>query len=411
MRGLSSVKMISYFSLVFIILETLLSFGPGIKYSGIIFLWAIIVNIGVLNINKKKLKYIACSVLLVAPILFLRQFNEFAFVILIIATSLLFIYKNMHRLKYGDFLDEFNNGLLILVVILIISVLSFNFTKVAMAIAPFIIIYFVSSIILLRSLRILEYTKDNKYVHKLNLKYSALVITISFILSIETIRNAFKIGIGLIYEGISALILLLATLLFMTVGTIMEKIISFIFSLLKHSKVKLNADSGEKALKFKKKDLNSDYLLNNPVFEKWLHIILWVTIIILVFYITYRIFKKTNKKDKGLEFYEEEKETIIKTKTNDKSLLRRLTNIFKAKNNNEFIRFYYIKYLKLCLKNKINILESDTSLEINDKAKNSFSSDNINILRDIYIKSRYSGEEIDDKSLSRFLECFKKIKN
>jgi hypothetical protein len=179
-----------------------------------------------------------------------------------------------------------------------------------------------------------------------------------------------------------------------------------------HAKVKVTKNTNSSGSpNWGNKKVNSDYLLNNPNFIKCLQILLWIIFIILLFYIIIKILKKTIDVDRKLEAYEEEKEAIIKIKTNENNLIRRLTKMLKPKENNELVRFYYTKYLKLCLKNKINILYSDTSKEINGKAKDSFNNENINILRNIYIKARYGGEEIDDKLLKKFLDYFKKIKN
>lgn len=63
----------------------------------------------------------------------------------------------------------------------------------------------------------------------------------------------------------------------------------------------------------------------------------------------------------------------------------------------------------MCQAKKIDIKNSDTTLQINDKAKEYFDSNIIENIREIYIKVRYGGWSPDNTVKKEFYQLFKSL--
>lgn len=74
------------------------------------------------------------------------------------------------------------------------------------------------------------------------------------------------------------------------------------------------------------------------------------------------------------------------------------------------VRILYQKFLKLCVKNGIEITPMESSLEIQEKASSVWETQEINPLRRIYIKARYSGKTVSEAEVERAKEEYKRIK-
>lgn len=74
------------------------------------------------------------------------------------------------------------------------------------------------------------------------------------------------------------------------------------------------------------------------------------------------------------------------------------------------VRVLYQKFLKLCVKNGIEITPMENSLEIQEKASSVWETQEIGPLRRIYIKARYSGKDVSEAELERAKEEYKRIK-
>ena len=88
-------------------------------------------------------------------------------------------------------------------------------------------------------------------------------------------------------------------------------------------------------------------------------------------------------------------------------LLKKFSELMRSKSNNEIIRLYYLKILKLCLKKQIDIANADTSQDVNEKS--GFASSQMADIRETYIKIRYSSYQASKKDLKDFVDNFKII--
>lgn len=84
-------------------------------------------------------------------------------------------------------------------------------------------------------------------------------------------------------------------------------------------------------------------------------------------------------------------------------------NLFRPKDIREQIRYYYKKYLSKLDKKGIDIIVSDTSLDINIKAEKDMDKEVIDGLRDIYIEARYGICEVDKTKAEKMKKLYKKV--
>lgn len=99
--------------------------------------------------------------------------------------------------------------------------------------------------------------------------------------------------------------------------------------------------------------------------------------------------------------------------TIEKSSLERPERPFRRKRNSakqqEGIRFVYQKFLKLCRKQGIEITASDTSREIQKKAQHVWDEKTTEALRELYLKARYSEQQIQESEIEQAKREYRKL--
>lgn len=140
---------------------------------------------------------------------------------------------------------------------------------------------------------------------------------------------------------------------------------------------------------------------------KFASIVKTILIIILtaaLIYIVYKIIIKLGNRNYVGEGFTEEREYIKKEKKKDK-----VFNIEKyPKEFGEQIRYYYRHYLEKLRRSDIEILETDTSLEVNEKAKEVFDEE-IEGIREIYINTRYGGKYVDASTVEEMKNLYRNL--
>lgn len=408
MGGLLVMKIINFFSLVFTILNVIFLFDSGISNSGLIFIWVITVNTGVCFIKDERIKKATCVFLVLLPILLKHNMGEAAFILILSALSIIFINKRIIDYNYGNFLDSFKTSLGILTFLIFVILATFNFTRFGNIIAPYLAIYLISSVIILRTMRLSEHAKDDKTINKLNARYSIAIIIVSLVLSIEAVRKAVFMMLSIAYNGITNVIVFVFTILFLPLAHVLQVIIDYILNLLK--KVKFKGVKGSDYSPIPIKKYNSEDFLKHFLDSSAFHVILWILIGAIAAYIIFRIFRTRNSREEETEYFEEEREFIRRKKEGGHLGLKAVTGLIPPRDNREYVRFYYIKYLRLCIKNRILFGAGDTSYDINSKAVEKFNAKNTKNLRETYIKARYDCSAVDKEMREKIRDSFRKIK-
>lgn len=318
------------------------------------------------------------------PIIFYRD-SETIFFLISSTIILSWLFRNRKSfLDYYYFKDYFKTAnRLIFAAIFIHIIVYMTFRDITFYCSIFLIFYVVTSIILLRMLRVLYIDGDVK-INKFNVILMALLISLSIILSIPQIRGIiFKTLFYLYYYATLFIAYIFAFFIFSFI-----KIFTLIFGKVN---IKFNLDnlpninnsSNEFAKYVPNQKTLIDVILNSPIISIIIKVILFLIFIRIVISILKRIYISGNSEEEFVEHKESIKSTLIKR--NQKK--------YNLDDEIEYIRFKYFKFLKSLKKNKVEVLSSDTSLDINKKAIGL--RENLEEIRDVYINARYNDTGLD----------------
>ncbi len=324
-------------------------------------------------------------------------------ILIFIGSAIIFFIKKIYVSEYSNFLNESRNGISVLGVIFLITLLREDFSSKFDALAPFIIIYIVSCVIILRLLRQAKNSTENKTIQRLNYIYSFSILAIAIVFGFESFRSfLFKSIIGL-WHLIPNIVYKILYWIIYGVAYVLSIPFEFLLNLLKLRKLDLKGMGGVKGMKGVDKDFQSkiDYVFNSELFR----IVVWVLVISFIVYVIYKIFNKNAIIKHNEQEFEEEKEFISEDDFAAPSFLKKISELVKIRNNNESIRFYYQKLLRLCKKKEIEILCSDTSLDVNSKS--GFDINQMSYLRHLYIRVRYGKYIVSDEDYREFVKTFK----
>ncbi len=417
------LKIISNISLVFGIFGFLLSFIGNLHYTEIFYLWAVLSSFIIYRLSSKKIITFLLAVLPFLPSIIIRDTLDRVFVVTVGLYSLYLLSRIIKRLTYGSVVEEFEKVLPIVVTITVVSIaISLAFPDKAniynSIVLPYFVVYLVSAVILLRTLRYIEYSSsENKDMNKVNLIYSVGIIFISFLLSLPTIRLILWRGISIGFTYIlSGFLMGLAWFVF-AVFFIFDKIIDLLGRFFKPEKRELPEI---KLDELSSRILNMTRMGENkePIKEKVatsstnqiLVIILSIVVILIVVYIVYTLFRRYESRRKPKEEdYIETKEFITIKKEEGPGVLKRILDRLRPKDPIEKIRIYYRRYLLMCKEREIGLKESDTTLDIYSKSKDFFNKEVLPKIREIYIRVRYGLENPSNETVKEFISLYKRI--
>lgn len=391
-------KILNRFSLLFAIFNYLTFSGENILLNVFLFIWfVLLIFISYCTKNKDKKYYIIPLLVMCVPVFFIRNISDILLFIIIFAFAVLFILKDNYNLFFSSSKKEFKKGIFIISFIFIFSFICRDLPRFERVLLPYFLIFLVSTIILSRISRI---HNSSKQINIINIFYTVIFSFIIFTLCVKNVKNFIFLGIKNIFLGL---------------GKIIYSLIYLVLKLLPNNMMP-NLDDSEYEYKY---DPLGSLGNGNQTIPTNQHITIYIlgviALILLIFIITILIKHLfVNRKSGKLiqEEYTEYNEFILnKTLKNYKdNLLNKLKNTFSSKNNKEKIRYYYHNYMKECIKKDISLEKSDTSYEINLKSRKTFNDNIINNLRKIYVKIRYSNCNVDDATVTEFIEHYKKLK-
>lgn len=315
------------------------------------------------------------------------------------------------KVNYGMASERFKKGMVFIAAALAVSIIGHKLGAFEEAAIPYIIIYLVSSVILLRTLRNMEYNDGDKRQDMLNLKYTVLVLGLSFFLSVKMIREAAFRALSWVYNALMDIFLFLFSWVFYGIGYLLQLMISFL------KNIQSRSMAGKMLAKFFQPGRASDDLaeergqayfyeiLSN---SRVMHILVWAAAIILIVFITVRIFRRHSNFRLQEEEYTESREFIREEKAHTAS--KKATAGFNAGEYAAQIRHYYQRFLKMCVGKGIDIKNSDTTLEISKKSVPPFDPEAVTGMREIYVKVRYGGAAGDRSLSDSFRRLFKGLK-
>lgn len=402
MFELKLLEIINKLSFVFSFLSYFFYYRfTSIKYTIIYIVTVTMIALGVYL--KEKKRFYAFAVFLIIPVL--NLFLQDLFLILFIYSSVivyLYIDKGINYINFSFSTFKLKNIVYAIIVLFsLITKTSYMISKVSVL---FMIIFFISSIALFRSLKYLRNYTNIKEIRKQNLKYSIGIILISLLLSVKKFWKMVILGIKAAYLFVLNIIFNCLAFLLKPLGNLIENLINFLKNLISQRQNQLKIQSNSELYDSEKYTplVNEQLSIVLKIILKWLLIIF---LIFLTIYIIKKLSKRYQNKVVIKQGYIEEKEFIF-TKNNKKTKKRRF---FKPKNKKDLIRYYYSKFLSKCKKRKIFINKYNTTLEINLLAKEKFNILQLEKIREIYIKTRYGNIDPNEIELEKFKESYKKL--
>ncbi len=391
-------------SVVSFIYSLLTIFFPFASISEIfiIFIWSITVSIIFAYTYKRSKTYQVIALLLLAPLIFYNNMESIYFIVIAAFLIHTYITKSFMKGSYSEYVDKLKKTYIVYgvtcILILTINEGYYNFINISI---PFAIIYLMTTIILVRSIRHISTGMDMQKINQVNLRYIVMISVTSFIVTLDKLRNAIFLIIKGIYLFLIEIIMKILYYPITIMVTILNKVMEYI-----KGKMMENGNDVLEQLLGESTNESSRTLKKNAV--RWgntlVQKVIGILLIMTTIYIIYKLIIKVGERSyKGLE-YTEEREYIKEPRKKKKRFSREKY----PRELNEQIRYYYRRYLEKLDKKKIQILKSDTSLDINEKAEEIFE-DKIEGIRKIYIDSRYGNKDADKNIVEEMESLYKNL--
>jgi len=356
----------------------------------------------------KKLIFLPFLLLLFVPIFIYEKLF-----LLILGGLTLFLLYTQRDVTYGSVLEHFNKTyplalLLFLTTFAMRYISTSKFIILESVVSSSLLMYFISSIILLRTLRYLEHKPEDKNLMSLNIRYALAILVFSMLLSIPFVRDKLFWVASYVFSFIYFIFITLISVIFIIIGYVIGKIIYFIISFManrgligRSSREIMNMNPEiNKFLKFlwERRHITSD-LLDKIIIVSF-YIFVTVTLILIIYWVMKR-FYRTYKKE---ENYIEEKEFIFPSL----NPIKMLQNLFGRDNLNP-IREYYRKYLLDSREMGADIRYSDTTYDVYKKTSDLFNDNSLKRMRNIYIEVRYGFGRITSELIKEFKKLYKSL--
>ena len=407
-KTLTMLHLIHKLSLLFtvgnlFILLFFVSSHEGNHYGGL-FIWSLVMS-GLALLVKEKTKYypgllipwILLPLILEVP---LYQIGYLGFLGTFILTLL---YKNSEEPKYDLVEFEFGVGIAVAGGLMFFTLITGGLRIFNNVSAGYLLIYILSGVLMLRSLRYLQYSGEGEKLKKINFRAIGIILILSITLSTQIFMNLFQ---------------QLRTLLWMTYNAMIDVILWVFYWPLHYFGVFLNevfriivewisrmdgvqeegpaAVSGE--IEIIRKSFERGALEDNTLFRT----ALGIAVIALIFYVLYKMYIRKGMTRGISETYTEKKEVILPN--NNRNLWKTVKDRLKPKSKEERIRMYYQGFLQRLREEGVILLPSDTTGDFQRKGEPYFDEKELTVFRHIYLQARYGEKAIDS-------ETFKVAKN
>lgn len=410
------IKIINRLSVIFAVLNFFISDNVSKLTGNLLYLWLCLLSFLILKFKEKnKTAFYIFSILIFLPLFIPSSTAELIYKIVFITFCLVLTYIGFKNISYGQSLEEIKKETIAIGVLFIMSFLGNSLKHFEDFSGEYALVYFVSSVILLRTQRYYDNVKDNNKVNiqRFNIiaPLSALFVTI--ILSLETVRNAvlnFLVKAYLIFADVLGMLL---TWFFYAIGFLIMIVSNAIKKLIEGLDKKDPPPEEESFNDIKHFAEKNKDKLQGIHDNKTIALIFKIALTALILYVLYKIYKKNyGQNTKEEKDYEAEEREFIKKENNVKhNLFNKIINTFNFNKEENEIRNKYKKFMKMCIKKGIPINGSDTTVDINTKSKGIFDSNNLNIIRCIYIKVRYGNKNINEEEEKKFNLNYNKIKS
>lgn len=300
----------------------------------------------------------------------------------------------IHQFKIGG-------GLLAAAFVILVIEGRFDvFTQIA---ASYVFIYLVATIMLLRMLRYFRYNQKDNQLNHINLRYAVIIIALSFILSSQGILQTVSCFVYNIVFFLLYLIVLIISFILQVPFNYLLKLFGRQFNIVERMQAPhisfgpFSSPSASSAAH----TLRIGGLIGT---------VLQVTTLLVLLLITVKLIIKIAKKMKATAKPSEINENrVFILKENKHAAAQAKPHKYDLSDPREKIRYYYHKFLEGCARSGIDILKSDTTLQINDKYFKKFRKAELIHFRNIYLHIRYRNDMPSSKDASEFKRLYHDI--
>jgi len=384
-------ELISIVSLLFSLWLSFFEFAAGSKVF-LVFLWVVFSSLIFALIHIKSRVYEISIILILMPLIFYRDIKSIAFLLLLTIFVYLYVKKSLLEGSHSEYAYKIKNTYVLCFILGYISAKAFGLDGHINTALPFYTIYFISSLILLRTIRHIDSNMDVEKIRKNNIKYLMLIALVTPISASQDLRNYIWIRFKYLFEKLMIIVFYPMYL----IGKLFDR---------DWRKIKVGSSLFEEVGKDTVYNLELQEATEEAEILDFtiLKIIFASILFLMVVFIVYKLIMKSSTRQYSDISYTEEREFI-----RDTSRKKRRRWFFREKypvDLREQVRFFYRKYLEKLKRENVNILKSDTSLDVNQKAREILDH-GIDDLRKIYIKCRYSKEEITEEDVDNIKNIY-----
>ena len=301
--------------------------------------------------------------------------------------------------------DDFNAGIVISSVLLGLALVSFNLAAFERSAAPFILVYLVSSVVILRAAREMA---TNGRTSALGRLISVGLVMTATVLCSPPVRRIVLDGLKAGYTFLLGMVMRLLRWFLLAVGAVLAVLIEILTAIARQKGIRMPPSEQTPLLQELEK-LQGRGVLAQFLNSRYPALFGQILLLALAVYILVRVFRRHRAAAAaGQNGFIETRDAIPRDgktwRAKFPTLRRRPADPAQA------VRFYYGLFLRLCARKDVKIRPSDTSADINDKARAVFAQGTLEKLRRIYVEVRYGGLPAGDETAREAAHCYRNLK-
>jgi len=387
MLSLALLELISVTALLYSLLLVFVQFA-SLQVMALFFTWTVIVGMLYFYGHSRAKGVRLSALLLLLPLYFYRSATALIFFLITVPLLLMYLERFLLRGSYDNYVDNFRKVAVVYPVAMFLRWMAPEFGAAINHSAPFIFTYFLSAILLIRSVRHVEAGMDLQRLQGTNFHYLLTIAAVFLLATLEQVRQLAK-------QTVSGLL----SLFFLPV-VLCLRLLGWVLSLLS------DWSMGRRLDWLKPRELPGQgnlgemppSLVEGAPSALWEKIIegLQATFIALLIagavYILYRLLLRGGREHYQGVDYVEEREFLIRRGPRQQRRIRWWERLPRDPAGQ--VRFYYRRFLQKLQARQVAIHKADTTLEVQQRAEAVFTHLPQEI-RDIYIASRYGEKAVD----------------
>lgn len=393
------LELLSVTALLFSTLLIFLEFAP-LEVMALLFAWVVAVCL-FHHYSRNWAKVFRLSILLLlAPLFFYHDSIALIFFLIAVPLLLLYLERFLFKGSLADYVGNFKRMSIIYPVAFYLRWVLPDIGEAIDRAAPFIFVYFLASIMLIRSARHVEAGMDIRVLQRTNIRYLAFTAAIFLLTTVEKVRQ-FVISLAKQFVLLLFLPMQLLLRLIAWLTQIIDRLqINFSFKTRPLPEFSNVEDIGEPPPLETVEEMIA--LPGMDILKKVLCGLLIGATIFILYKLLVRGGRQTHQ---GLD-YVEEREYL---KRGGQRRKRRFWFGDRLPSQpGQQVRYYYRRFLEKLVGQQVGLTKTDTSLEIQKKAETIFPHGPQQI-RDIYIASRYGEKEVDSTVVTQMEQLYKQL--